>query len=127
MTTKIRIGVLVGFWTVSVPASAEIWHGLYTDATSYAIGDTVKVYASVPNQDIVIRLVALDEEWTEAARSNVLEVGPQSSRVGSFLEYASVSLVGRTSFTLEGWLHPTLLGGDTIRRKRVKEMTRLRW
>ncbi len=114
MTTKIRIGVLVGFWTFSVTASAEIWHGLYTDATSYAIGDTVKVYASVPNQDIVVRLVALDEEWTEAARSSVLEVGSQFSRVGSFLEYPSVSLVGRTSFTLEGWLHPTLLGGDTV-------------
>ncbi len=92
----------------------KFWHGLYTDATSYAIGDTIKVYASAPNQEIVIRLVKLNEGWTEAARSDVLEVGPQSSRVGSFLEYPNLSLVGRTSFTLEGWFHPTLLGGDTV-------------
>ena len=114
MTNKVWIGVLVGFWTFSVPASAEIWHGLYTDATSYAIGDTIKVYGSAPNQEIVIRLVRLDKGWTEVARSDVLEVGPQSSLVGSFLEYPNVSLAGRTSFTLEGWFHPTLLGGDTV-------------
>ena len=114
MTTRIWIAALVGLCIFSVPASAEVWHGLYTDATSYAIGDTIKVYASAPNQEIVIRLVKLDEFWTEAARSDVLEAGPQSSRVGSFVEYPSLSLGGRTSFTLEGWLHPTLLGGDTV-------------
>ena len=108
MTTRIWIVAFVGLCIFSVPASAEVWHGLYTDATSYAIGDTIKVYASAPNQEVVIRLVKLDEFWTEAARSDVLEAGPQSSRVGSFVEYPSLSLGGRTSFTLEGWLHPTL-------------------
>ena len=65
MTNRIWIGVLVGFWTFSVPASAEIWHGLYADATSYAIGDTIKVYGSAPNQEIVIRLVRLDSARPE--------------------------------------------------------------
>ena len=114
MKMRIWIGLLVGFCTFSVPASAEIWHGLYTDASSYTIGDTIKVYASAPSGEMVIRLVKLDEGWTEGAHSDVLAVGPQSSRVGSFVEYPSVSLAGRTSFTLEGWLHPTLLGGDTV-------------
>ena len=100
---------------MDVPSSSSsaTWFGLYTDATSYAVGDTIKVYASAPNQKTVFRLVRLDQEWTEATRSAVIEVGPQSSRVGSFIEYPTVSLAGRTAFTLEGWFHPTLLGGDT--------------
>jgi len=96
------------------PASAETWHGLYTDATSYAPGDVIQVYASSPTTETVFRLVRLDTNWTEITRTNPITVGPQTSKVGSFIEYPGVSLSGRISFTLEGWLHPTLLGGDLV-------------
>jgi len=91
---------------------ANTWYGLYTDATSYEPGDTIQIYGSAPNEEIVFRLVRLDTDWTEITRTAPMTVSPQSSYVGSFIEYPTVSLSGRVSFTLEGWYHPTLLGGD---------------
>lgn len=98
----------------SISAGAETWYGLYTDATSYAPGDTIQIYSSAPNLDTVFRLARLDSDWTEITRTAPIVVGPQASRVGSFIEYPTVSLSGRISFTLEGWLHPTLLGSSAI-------------
>ncbi len=49
-------------------ASGEIWHGLYTDATSYAPGDVIKIHGSAPDVNTVFRLVRLDDDWTEITR-----------------------------------------------------------
>jgi len=124
MMRKIWIWILVGFFAFSAQASAEVWYGLYTDKTSYAPGDTVKVYASAPDQKMAVRLVKLDTGWTEVARSGELDVVPQSSYVGSFIEYPDLSLSGRTAFTLEGWFFPTLLGGKDLKvgNKTVNEI-----
>ena len=94
------------------PETVDVWYGLYVDATSYAPGDAIRIYSSGPDEMAVFRLVRLDSDWTEVARTEPMAVGPQATRVGSFLEYPSVSLSGRTAFTLEGWYHPTLIGGD---------------
>jgi len=96
------------------PASAGTWHGFYVDATSYAPGDAIKIYASSSTTETVYRLVRLDTNWTEITRTQPMTVSPQETTVGSFIEFPSVSLSGRISFTLEGWLHPTLLGGDLV-------------
>ncbi len=89
-----------------------VWYGLYTDAASYAPGDVIEIYASAPDLESVFRLVRLDTEWTEITRTQPITVGPQTSAVGSFIEYPKLSLSGLVSFTLEGWYYPTLLGGD---------------
>lgn len=91
---------------------AEVWYGFYVDDTSYSPGDAIQIYGSGPDAEVVFRLVRLDADWTEVARTEPLKAGPQATSVGSFLEYPSVSLSGRSAFTLEGWFHPTLLGGD---------------
>lgn len=88
------------------------WSGMYVDQTSYEPGETVEIYASLPNQSTVFRLVRMDSPWTEITRTVPMTVGLQSTYVGSFLEYPAVSLSGRVSFTLEGWYQPTLLGQD---------------
>ena len=98
----------------SASIKALVWHGLYTDATSYEPGDTIQIYSSAPDVDTVFRLVRLDADWTEITRTQVLNVGPQSSHVGSFIEYPDVTMSGRTAFTLEGWLHPTILGSSAL-------------
>lgn len=116
---------IIGLATVAAPkdvaattnaaaTNGQVWYGLYTDATSYAPGDAIQIHASAPNTGTVFRLVRLDKDWTEITRTNQITVGPQSSSVGSFIEYPSLSLSGLISFTLEGWFHPTLLGGDTV-------------
>ena len=115
------IALLVGIFrpaiaaslTGSPSASADTWYGLYTDATSYEPGDAIQIYSSAPDIKTVFRLVRLGTDWTEAARTDPVSVGPQSSGVGSFIEYPTLPLSNRISFTLEGWYHPTLLGGDT--------------
>jgi hypothetical protein len=102
--------------SLSAPTSAaagdNTWYGLYVDDASYAPGDTITVYGSAPNQATVYRLVRLDGNWAEITRTNVITVGPQTAKIGSFIEFPALTLSGRTAFTLEGWFHPTLLGGD---------------
>ncbi len=98
--------------TNAVTTGELTWYGLYTDATSYAPGDAIQIFASAPNTQTVFRLVRLDTDWTEISRTKPITVGPQSSVIGSFIEYPKLSLSGLVSFTLEGWYYPTLLGGD---------------
>lgn len=107
------LGLAAGLALPPTPRS-ETWHGLYTDATSYAPGDTVQAYVSSPPTNGVVRLVRLDEDWTEVVRSGTLTLGPQESYVGSFIEYPDVTLSDRTAFTLEGWVKPSVMGGDTV-------------
>jgi len=113
------IGLAVAASPQDAPASTNaetagdlVWYGLYTDAASYAPGDAIQVYASAPDRPTVFRLVRLDTDWTEITRTNPITVGPQTSAIGSFIEYPKLSLSGLVSFTLEGWYYPTLLGGD---------------
>ncbi len=102
----------LGSTPTSTSASPDTWYGLYTDAASYTPGDTINIYASAPDQATVYRLVRLDSDWIEITRTNSITVGPQTAKVGSFIEFPALTLSGRTAFTLEGWFHPTLLGGD---------------
>lgn len=98
--------------TNAVATGDLVWYGLYTDATSYAPGDAIQVYASAPDSPTVFRLVRLNTDWTEITRTAPITVDPQTSNIGSFIEYPKLSLSGMVSFTLEGWYYPTLLGGD---------------
>ncbi len=108
------LGSLALFFVLSLPARAQVWPGLYTDATTYQPEDPIEVYVSVPiTGDAEIRLVRLDTELTGVASSGLIPVGPQETHLGSFLQYP-VTLANRTAFTLEGWIYPTLLGGDTV-------------
>ena len=95
-------------------AQATTWHGFYVDANSYEPGDTINIYGSAPAVDLVFRLIRLDHGWSEVARTSPVPVSPQASELGSFVEFPTVSLSGRSAFTLEGWFHPTLLGGDLV-------------
>ena len=122
----VLLGLFVMTWFLVLPrqsataqpdaslATTDTWYGLYTDGTSYEPGQTIQVYGSAPDQDIIFRLVRMDTAWTEITRTQPISVGPQISRVGSFIEFPSVTLSGRDEFTLEGWLHPTLLGSSVI-------------
>lgn len=98
--------------SVTETAVTDTWYGLYIDQTSYTPGDTINIYASAPTQPQVYRLVRLDADWTEITRTEAITVGPQQSKIGSFIEFPNFTLSGRTAFTLEGWYFPTQLGGD---------------
>jgi len=114
MAAALWLAVALALPAVAVAGSGIVWYGLYTDAWSYGPGETVKVYLSGPEQDAAVRLVRLDELWTEVVRTGPVAAGPQETFPGSFLEVPGLSLGGRTAFTVEGWLYPTLLGGDTV-------------
>jgi N,N-dimethylformamidase len=93
------------------------FHGFYTDQPSYEPGDTVRIHASAPQViPVIFRLVRHGADWTEVARLPEVAVGPQATRIGSFVEVAPGTdvLGGRRAFTLEGWFFPTMVGGDDV-------------
>ena len=107
-----RARATMGLSSAPVGTNGVTWAGMYLDETSYEPGDTISIHASASDVPTVFRLVRLDQDWTEITRTLPMTVGLQSTYVGSFLEYPTVSLSGRSAFTLEGWYHPTLMGGD---------------
>jgi len=106
------IAVAMGTPRPAAGVGNEVWYGFYTDATSYAPGDTINIYASAPYVNKVFRLVQLNAGWKQITSTGVISVTPQTAKVGSFIEFPGLTLAGRTGFTLEGWYLPTLVGGD---------------
>lgn len=112
-----RTTALALFLVLGVTHSAEAqFYGIYTDAATYAPGDTVQVHGSAPSDaDVVVRLLRVGSpEWTEITRSETVRVGPQPTRLGSFLEVEGLSGAGRDACTLEAIVRPTLIGGDDV-------------
>lgn len=100
---------------LAVPALQAQWSGFYSDRPTYRPGESVEIHgASQQGSEVIFRLSRIAAETTELVRSPTIVLDPVASPLGSFVEFPSLDLEGRTALTLEGWILPTLVGGDTV-------------